>query len=119
MKSEGITYKHVLALLLIYLLYAFEPVAAELTSHQDMLSWHFWIGLGTVIGILALYAICWQQILKHVDLSVAYMFKGTSLIFVLMLSFLIMGERITMWNIIGSVVIIIGLIVFAKDDKDV
>lgn len=119
MEGRGVTYKHVLALLLIYLLYAFEPVAAELTSHQDMLSWQFWLGLGAVIGILGLYAICWQQILKHVDLSVAYMFKGTSLIFVLMLSFLIMGEHITMWNIIGSVVIVIGLVVFAKDDKDV
>ena len=115
MKEGSVTYKHVLALLLIYLLYAFEPVAAELTSHQDMQSWQFWLGLGTVTGILGLYAICWQQILKHVDLSVAYMFKGTSLIFVLILSFLILGEHITMWNIIGSVVIIIGLIVFAKE----
>ena len=110
-----LSFKHVLALLLVYLLYAFEPIAAEITSHKDMLSWQFWLGLCTVIGILGLYAICWQQILKHINLSVAYMFKGTSLIFVLMLSYILMGEQITLWNIIGSIVIIIGLIVFAKE----
>jgi len=61
------------------------------------------------------YAICWQQVLKRIDLSTAYMFKGTSLIFVMLLAFAIFGEAITMMNIIGACVIIVGIALFANE----
>ena len=107
--------KHIIVLLLVNLLYASTSLFSKYAAGQEFLSWQYCLGLCGAVAIMGVYAICWQQILKRVDLSVAYMFKGTSLIFVLMLSILIMGEHITVWNIIGSVVIIIGLIVFAKD----
>ncbi len=42
------------------------------------------------------------------------MFKGTSLIFVLLISVLLFGETITLNNCIGSAVIIAGIVMFAK-----
>ncbi len=63
---------------------------------------------------MGLYAILWQQIITRMELSVAYMFKGTSLIFVLLLSALIFGEAITPQNIVGAMFIIVGIVMFAR-----
>ena len=69
------------------------------------------VGAVTIMGI---YALLWQQILSRTSLSMAYMFKGTSLIFVLLLSALLFGEGITMKNIIGSVIIVSGILLYAQ-----
>ncbi len=65
--------------------------------------------------MMGAYAICWQQILKRVELSTAYMFKGTSLIFVMLFAFALFDEQITIMNIIGASVIITGITLFAKE----
>ena len=72
------------------------------------------LGLGGAIGVMGVYAILWQQVLKRIDLSTAYMFKGTSLVFVMLLAALLFGEAITWMNIIGAVIIISGITLFAK-----
>ena len=64
---------------------------------------------------MGVYAICWQQVLKRIELSTAYMFKGTSLIFVMLLGYAAFGETITIMNIIGAVVIVLGIILYAKE----
>ena len=64
--------------------------------------------------MMGIYALLWQQVIAKMSLSTAYMFKGTSLIFVLLFSVLLFGEAITLNNVIGSVIIIIGIILFAK-----
>lgn len=79
------------------------------------MSMEYCLGLCGAIGVMGAYAICWQQILKRIDLSVAYMFKGTSLIFVMLLAFVIYGEDITMMNIIGAIVIVLGISLFARE----
>ena len=73
------------------------------------------LGLAGAIGVMGAYAICWQQILKRVELSTAYMFKGTSLIFIMLFAFALFGEQITIKNIVGAAVIITGITLFAKE----
>ena len=63
---------------------------------------------------MGLYALLWQQVIARMSLSTAYMFKGTSLIFVLLISALLFGETILINNIIGSAIIIVGIVLFAK-----
>ena len=66
------------------------------------------------IGVMGVYAVLWQQLIARMPISTAYMFKGTSLIFVLLFSVLLFGEAITLNNVIGAVIIIVGIILFAK-----
>lgn len=114
MKSE-VTYKQVLALLGIFLLYALEPIAAKMTSLQEWTTLPFWLGFGAILGILGLYAILWQQLLKRIQLSVAYMFRGSTLIYVMVLSAIILGESITMYNCLGAVMIVSGIILYSRE----
>ena len=99
----------------INLLYACVTLCTKFAAQQEFLSIAYCVGLAGAIGVMGAYAICWQQVLKRIELSTAYMFKGTSLIFVMLLAFAIFGEAITMMNIIGACVIIVGIALYAKE----
>ena len=103
------------ALVGINLLYACVTLFTKYAAQHEFLSAAYCLGLCGAVGVLGLYAICWQQILKRIELSTAYMFKGTSLIFVMLLAFAIFGEAITTMNIIGACVIVLGIVLFAKE----
>lgn len=114
MKSKiSISWRQVIALLLVFLLYSFEPIAAKYTSQQEWGTMAFWLGLGAVFGILGLYAIFWQQLLKQIPLSIAYMFRGSTLIFVLILSVVLLGDTITIYNGLGALMIVTGITIYS------
>ena len=99
----------------INLLYACVTLFSKFAAQQEFMSISYCFALCGAVGVMGAYAICWQQVLKRIDLSTAYMFKGTSLIFVMLLAFAVLGETITTMNIIGAAVIIIGIALYAKE----
>lgn len=103
-----------IALVGINLLYACVTIFTKYASQQEMMSMRYLLGLGGAIGVMGIYAILWQLVLKRIDLSMAYMFKGTSLVFVMLLAALLFGEAITWMNIIGAIIIVNGITLYAK-----
>ncbi len=99
----------------VNLLYASVTLFTKYASQQEMGSVAYCLGVAGAISVMGLYAICWQQILKRIELSTAYMFKGTSLIFIMLFAFALFGEPITIMNVVGAIVIVIGITLFAKD----
>lgn len=81
------------------------------------MSWNYTVGLIGAIGVMGLYAVLWQQILKRIELSLAYMFKGTSIVFVMLLAYVFFGEQITWNNIFGTIIIIIGIVLYAHNSS--
>lgn len=110
--SKLLTYASLIG---VNLLYACVTLFTKYAAQHAFLSKPYWLGLCGAIGIMGAYAVCWQQILKRVELSTAYMFKGTSLIFVMLLAWVLFGEQITLHNIIGACVIMIGIALYAKE----
>ena len=98
----------------INLVYASVTLFTKYASQQEMGSIAYCLGLAGAIGVMGAYAICWQQLLKRVELSTAYMFKGTSLIFIMLFAFALFEEQITATNIIGAAVIVGGIMLFAR-----
>ena len=103
-----------LALIGVNLIYACTSIFTKLASRQEMLSWPYLLCILGAFAVMALYALLWQQVIARMPLSTAYMFKGTSLVFVLLFSVLLFGEGITWSNVVGSVIIIAGIVLFAK-----
>lgn len=93
-------------------------IATKYTSLQNFMSMSYIISLTCVLFFMSLYALSWQQIIKRMPISDAYMFKGTSIVFVLLLSAWLFEEIITWQNIVGSIIIILGIALFAKADKE-
>lgn len=98
----------------INMLYACVSLFTKYASQQDFMSWNYVLGLIGAVSIMGLYAVLWQQVLKRIELSLAYMFKGTSLIFVMLLANFIFGEQITWNNIVGAIIIVGGIVLFAN-----
>ncbi len=98
----------------VNIIYALTSIFSKLASRQEMLSWPYLLCIAGAVGIMGVYAILWQRIIAKIPISTAYMFKGTSLIFVLLFSALIFEESITLSNIIGALIIISGIAIFAK-----
>ena len=103
----------ILALILINLLYSTVGIFTKLASQQDFLSWGYLLSFGGAVGVIGVYAILWQQVIKRIELSTAYMFKGTTIIFTMLFAYWLFGEQITWNNILGAVIIIIGIVLFA------
>ena len=85
-----------------------------MASLQPTGSWPYLLWFCGAVAIIGIYALLWQQVLRRIELSTAYMFKGTTLIFTMLIAALLFGEIITVPNIIGSVIIILGIVLLAR-----
>lgn len=110
---------HILSLVSINLLYACVSIFTKYASQLDFMSWGYVGAVVGAIGVMGLYAVLWQQILKRIELSLAYMFKGTSIVFVMLLAHVIFGEQITWNNIVGAIIIVSGIMLFANSAKPI
>ena len=111
------TYLKYLALVGVNLVYACTSIFTKMASQQEVFSLSYLWWIAGAVGVMGLYALLWQQVIARMPVSTAYMFKGTSLIFVLIFSALLFNETITLSNIIGSVVIVAGILLYARADE--
>ena len=70
-------------------------------------------------GYLCLFVrgVVWINILKKIDLSIAYPITSISIVFVMILSHFLFNESITTNKILGSVCIIAGSIIITLKEK--
>lgn len=106
--------RDIFVLIGINLLYACVGICTKMSAMQTPMSWPYLLWFGGAVAIIGAYALCWQQVLRRIELSTAYMFKGTTLIFTMLIAALLFGEAITVPNIIGSVIIITGITLLAR-----
>lgn len=104
----------ILALIGVNMLYACVGICTKMAAMQEPFSWRYLLWFCGAVGIIGIFAILWQQILRRIEISTAYLFKGTTLIFTMLIAAILFGETITIPNIIGSVIIIIGITLLAK-----
>lgn len=103
----------IVLLFVTFFVYSLESVFSKLASGYETLSLKYCLFFGCVIAVLGIYAILWQIILKLMPLNRAFPYKSLSIIYILLFSVLLFGETITINNIIGASLIIIGLIVLS------
>lgn len=65
------------------------------------------------VATMGLYALLWQQALRRVPVATAYVFRGTALLFVLLISHFLFGEPVTARNLIGAGLIVGGIALYA------
>lgn len=96
------------------MIYACVGICTKMAALQPTGSWLYLLWFGGAVAIIALYALLWQQVLRRIELSTAYMFKGTTLIFTMLIAALLFGEHITTTNIVGSLIIVTGIVLLAR-----
>jgi drug/metabolite transporter (DMT)-like permease len=111
------TIKHYALLHLSFLIYSFVALASKMTSGKEFFSSEFFGFAALVFILLVLYAFLWQKVLKVFPLVTAYSNKGAVIIWNLIWASLIMGEKITASNMVGSAIIIFGIVVVSSDER--
>lgn len=117
MVEKKVKIKQILILQVIIMIYTLSSVVAKFASNEEFLSIKFIVFYGVEILILGVYAILWQQIIKKFELSVAYANKAMSLLWAILWAILFFKESITIKNVIGVIIVIIGTIIVNSDDK--
>lgn len=95
---------------------ALSSVFNKLASKYELLSKNFIIYYAIAICLLGIYAIVWQQIIKKTDISIAYANKATIIFWSMLFAYLFFKEEITIKNIIGVIIIFVGVLVVNKND---
>ena len=90
--------------------YSLSGLFSKLASGYEFLSVSYIASLSGVVFVLGLYAILWQIILKRVPLSQAYPFRSLGIVYGLVIAYFIFGEDVTIMNIIGSGMVLVGLL---------
>lgn len=110
-------FKNIIILQLVIIIYSLSSVCAKFASNEAFLSPKFILFYGIEIVILGVYAILWQQVIKHFDLSIAYANRATGLLWSVIFALFIFKENITVMNIIGIGVAICGIILVNLDEQ--
>ena len=106
------------ALHLMLMLYSMSEICSKKAAGESFLSVRFCLYYGTVILLLGVYAIGWQQVIKHLPLTTAYANKAITVVWGILLGFLLFGESITLRQFIGAAVIIVGIVLFVRADNE-
>lgn len=117
MKTKTSLYTYLLLHLLLFIS-AFSAVLSKLASREAFLSIRFILLYGGMLFLLVVYAVGWQQVLKRMDLSVAYANRAFALAYSLLFGALIFHEEITRNKIIGCVLAIAGVLLYVSGSKE-
>ncbi len=98
-----------------FIIYSGTTICAKFASQQKRIPQLLFF-LGLEIVCLGIYALVWQRVLKRFSLITAMANKGVVVILNLIWSVALFKERVTLYNILGAVVIIIGIWVVSTSD---
>jgi drug/metabolite transporter (DMT)-like permease len=109
------TNRHFWKLQASLLVFSVTSVIAKFASSAPFPSLRF-VGLYTVqLSLFLGYAVVWQRLLKHLDLSLVYSSKGLTLLWSLLWAVTVFGEAVTVQNILGCAVVLAGIILIGTE----
>ena len=103
---------------LLLFLYSLGGICSKLAAGQPFLSINFCLCYAGVIGTLFVYAVGWQQIIGRMQLTTAFANKSVTVIWGLLWGFVFFGESVTSGKLIGSALVICGVVLFAISDRN-
>ena len=97
--------------------YAGSSVCSKLAARQPFLSLAFVLLYGAMLLALVVYALGWQQVIKHLPLTTAYANKAVTVVWGIVLGALLFDESVTPRQLLGAAVIIAGIVLFVQADQ--
>lgn len=113
-----ISLKNIVILQVIVIIYTFSTVCAKLAAGEAFFSWPFIGFCALEVFILGIYAVCWQQMIKKIDLSIAYLNRSLAVCWSMLWAYLLFNEEITWKNLVGIAVIVVGIIIINTDKAE-
>lgn len=87
----------------------------KVAGQHPTLSFEFCLFYFLSVAIFGVDAICWQLMLERMPLGTAYMRKGGTYILFFFWAVVLFHETITLQNVIGMLIIVVGMVVSMSD----
>lgn len=110
--------KYTVLLHILLVIYALSSVAGKLAAGEPFFSPRFCLCYGMMIALLGIYAVGWQQVIKHMDLTSAYAAKAATVIWGFVFGVLLFKEQVTAGKLAGLALITAGIVLFGIDDGE-
>ena len=108
--------KDILMLQIVFFIYSINSVVAKFASAQEPFSLNFILLYGLELCVLGVYALLWQQLIKRMELSVAYSNKAVVLLWAMVFGALLFKEQITLTKVAGILLVIVGIVVLNSEE---
>lgn len=100
------------------MVYSCNGIVSKLAAGVDMISPTFVAYYAVMLGILGVYALGWQQILKRMPLTTAYSNRAVTIVWGIIWGFVFFAEPVTLPKVIGAIFIIAGVALFTYADAE-
>lgn len=108
---DKIKIKNIILLQLIVIIYTINSIIGKLSAGEEFMSMRFILFYVAEVGVLGIYALLWQQMIRRFDLSIAYANRAMALIWSAVWAVVIFHESLSIKNIIGILLVIAGTVV--------
>jgi len=100
-----------------FFVYSLVTVFAKEAGVHAGMSRLFVVFLVAEVLALGVYALLWQQSLRRFPLTPAYASKGIVVVWNLVWAVVLFHERITAENLLGAVLVIVGIMIVSADAR--
>ena len=105
-----------IALHILLLVYSFTSFFSKNAAQQEFFSPAFIAFYAGMIVVLGIYAVGWQQVIKHLPLTFAFANKAVTVAWGMLWGVVFFHEVVTPLMIVGAVVVMAGVALFSYAD---
>ena len=105
-----------LGLHILLLVYSSTSFFSKNASMQEFLSPAFFAFYAGMIVVLGIYAVGWQQVIKHLPLTLAFANKAVTVAWGVCWSVFFFHEAITVQMVVGAAIVMVGVALFSYAD---
>ena len=116
MSKNHLTVKSFVSLHFLFVLYSLTDLFGKLAAGYSFSQIEFYACYGALLLILFIYAIGWQQIIKHLPLTTAFSNRAITVFWGLVWGVLFFAEELTPLKVAGCIIVIIGVLLFVRAD---
>ena len=110
--------KTLLLLHILLMVYSMSGICSKMAAKESSINLKFCLFYGIIIVLLGIYAIGWQQIIKRLPLTTAFANKAITVVWGLVWGLVFFSETITYGKVLGALLIIAGVVIYAYADKE-
>ena len=108
--------KYFIGLHFMIFIYSIAGIFGKQAANEIFASSIFFAYYAGMLTILLVYAIGWQQVIKHMPLSVAFAHRPVTLVWGMVWGYVFFQEKITYMNVLGVIIIVLGIEIYSYNN---
>ena len=101
------------------LVYSSSGIFSKKAARTAFMSKEFILFYAGMLFVLVIYAVLWQQVIKHLPVTTAFANKAVAVVWGIVLGRMFFQEQVTPRQIAAAAIIIAGAVLYVRSDAEV